>query len=142
MKKSKNIYVIGVFDLFHYGHIELLRKAKNLGEKLIVAINGDEMVTSYKRKPIFSENERLELIKACKYVDEAFIINDYDNRDYLIKHQIDVVVHGNDWEEESYKKQIRVTDDFLEKHSIELALLPYTSGVSTSNIIRQIKASN
>ena len=79
----KNVYVIGVFDLFHKGHTEFLKKAKALGEKLIVAINGDDMVASYKRRPFYSEHDRLEIIKACKYVDEAFIIRQYDNKEYI-----------------------------------------------------------
>lgn len=67
----KNVYVIGVFDLFHFGHVELLRRAKELGDRLIVAINGDEMVASYKRRPFLSERDRLEVVKACRYVDEV-----------------------------------------------------------------------
>lgn len=59
----KNVYVIGVFDLFHFGHVELLRRAKELGDRLIVAINGDEMVASYKRRPFLSEQDRLEVVK-------------------------------------------------------------------------------
>lgn len=73
----KNVYVIGVFDLFHFGHVELLRRAKELGDRLIVAINGDEMVASYKRRPFLSEQDRLEVVKACRYVDDAFIIHGY-----------------------------------------------------------------
>ena len=82
----KNVYVIGVFDLFHFGHVELLRRAKELGDRLIVAINGDEMVASYKRRPFLSEQDRLEVVKACRYVDDAFIIHEYDNKEYIKKY--------------------------------------------------------
>jgi glycerol-3-phosphate cytidylyltransferase len=137
-KRYKNIYVIGVFDLFHKGHVELLKRSKDLGEKLIVAINGDEMVASYKRAPFFSESDRLEIIKACRYVDEAFIINGYDNKKYLLQYNIDAIVHGDDWEKNSYMKQIRVTKKFLEVNDIDLVLLPYTEGISTSELITSI----
>jgi glycerol-3-phosphate cytidylyltransferase len=56
----KNVYVIGVFDMFHRGHVEFLKKAKSLGERLIIAVNGDQMVGEYKRKPMMSEQDRLE----------------------------------------------------------------------------------
>lgn len=135
----KNVYVIGVFDLFHKGHIEFLRRAKALGERLIVAVNGDEMVASYKRKPFFSEEDRLDIIKACRYVDEAFIINGYDNKEYIEKYNVDAIVHGDDWEKESYMKQIRVTEKYLKARNTELVLIPYTSGISTSSLIKQIK---
>jgi len=137
----KNVYVIGVFDLFHKGHIELLRRSKELGEKLIVAVNGDEMVASYKRKPYYSEEDRLALISACKYVDDAFIIREYDNKQYIEKYHIDAIVHGDDWEKESYMKQIRVTQDYLDSKGTSLVLLPYTQGISTSQLIKQIKES-
>src|SRR5687768_3905935 len=104
----KNVYVIGVFDLFHRGHVEFLKKAKSLGENLIVAVNGDEMVADYKRKPFYSETDRLEIIKSCKYVNDAFIINIYDNKEYIEQYNIDAIVHGNDWERTSYLSQIRV----------------------------------
>ena len=80
------VYVIGVFDLFHRGHIELLKRAKGLGDKLIVAINSDEMVADYKRRPFINENDRLTVVEACSYVDEAFIIHGFDNRPYAIKY--------------------------------------------------------
>src|SRR5690625_3371230 len=133
------VYVIGVFDLFHRGHLELLRRAKALGDKLVVAINGDDMVASYKRRPFFNEEDRLALVEATKYVDEAFVIRQYDNKEVIKQYKINKIVHGDDWEEESYKEQIRVTDEFLEEHNCELVLLPYTKGISTSDLIEQIK---
>jgi len=139
MSMYKNVYVIGVFDLFHRGHVAFLKKAKSLGENLIVAVNGDDMVASYKRKPFYSEEDRLEIIQSCKYVDEAFIIREYDNRKYIEQYGIDAIVHGNDWEKNSYMQQIRVTEEYLNKHKAELVLIPYTAGVSTSQIIKQIK---
>jgi glycerol-3-phosphate cytidylyltransferase len=137
----RTIYVIGVFDLFHTGHVELLRRSRELGNKLIVAINGDDMVTSYKRRPYLSEEDRLAVVKACKYVDEAFIIRDYDNKEYLKKYNIDVIVHGDDWDADGYMEQIRVTKDFLDENGIALEFLPYTPGISTSDLIRKIKES-
>lgn len=137
----KTIYVIGVFDLYHRGHLELLKRAKELGDKLVVAINGDDMVASYKRRPFFNEEDRLALVAATSYVDEAFVIRQYDNKDIIKKYKINKIVHGDDWGEESYKEQIRVTDRFLEENDCELVLLPYTKGISTSDLIKQIKAS-
>lgn len=134
-----NVYVIGVFDLFHIGHVELLKRSKVLGKKLIVAINSDDMVESYKRRPIYSEKDRLEIVKACKYVDEAFIINTYDNKPFIEKYNIDAIVHGDDWEKGSYLKQIRVDEEYLNDKNVELVLLPYTEGVSSSSIIERLK---
>jgi len=135
----KTIYVIGVFDLFHTGHVELLRRSKEMGDKLIVAINGDDMVALYKRKPYLNEDERLAVVKACRYVDDAFIIKEYDNKKYLKQYNIDVIVHGDDWDADSYMEQIRVTKDFLIENNITIEFLPYTRGISTSELIRKIK---
>ncbi len=135
----KNVYAIGVFDLFHRGHVEFLKQAAFLGLRLIVAINGDEKVAGYKRKPYNSENDRLEIVRACKYVDEAFILNGYDNKEYIEKYQIDIIVHGNDWEIESYMKQLRVTKEYLQDRNVDVVLVPYTQGISTSGLISLIR---
>lgn len=140
MRKYRNIYVIGVFDLFHRGHVELLKNSKALGENLIVAINSDLLVTKYKRAPIFSENDRLEIIKACRYVDEAFIAYDYDNKPYIEQYNIDAIIHGDDWEKSSYLKQIVVTEEYLNGRNVDLILLPYTKGVSSRDLIQKIKS--
>lgn len=135
----KVVYIIGVFDLFHRGHVELLRKAKLLGDKLIVAVNGDELVANYKRRPFINEYDRLAVVESCKYVDESFIIRTYDNKDAVVKYSVDIIVHGSDWQGDSYLKQIRMDDDFLKQHKIDLVFLPYTEGISTSDIIKSIK---
>ena len=133
------VYVIGVFDLFHRGHVELLKRSKEMGEKLIVAINGDDMVSSYKRRPYFNESDRLVIVQSCRYVDEAFIISEYDNKEYIKKYKITKIVHGDDWGAESYMEQIRVTPEFLKEHNCELVLIPYTKGISTSDLLKKIK---
>ncbi len=136
----KNVYVIGVFDLFHRGHVELLKKAKSLGKNLIVAVNGDVKVAGYKKKPVYCEVDRLEIIKSCRFVDEAFIINEYDQKGYIEKYAINVIIHGNDWKRERYLKQICITEEYLKKQNVELLLVPYTSGLSTTQVIDRIKA--
>lgn len=138
--KNKTVYIIGVFDLYHRGHIELLKRAKSLGDRLVVAINSDRIVTDYKREPIFNEEDRLELVKSCRYVDEAFIIHEFDNKEYIKQFNIDIIVHGDDWDEAGYLKQIRVTPEFLEEHNVEMKFLPYTAGISTSDIIKRINS--
>lgn len=99
------------------------------------------MVASYKRRPYYTESDRLAIVRACKYVDESFIISEYDNKEYIRKYNITKIVHGDDWEVNSYMEQIRVTPDFLKEHNCELVLLPYTKGISTSDLIKKIKNS-
>lgn len=135
------VYVIGVFDLFHTGHVNLLKNAKAMGDKLVVSINGDDMVASYKRRPYLSEDDRLAVVEACKYVDEAFVIRQYDNKEIIKKYKVNKIVHGDDWAEDSYMEQIRVTPEFLKENNCELVLVPYTEGISTSDLIKKIKES-
>ena len=137
----KVVYIIGVFDLFHTGHVELLRRAKELGDKLVVAINSDDIVEQYKRRPFIDEENRLKVIQACKYVDEAFVIRTFDNKEVVLKYGVSIIVHGNDWVGDSYLEQIKLTPQFISKHQIELIYLPYTKGISTSEIIQKIKNS-
>lgn len=139
---DKIVYVIGVFDLFHKGHLKILLNAKKLGNKLIVAINSDRLVADYKRSPIISEDERLEIVSALRAVDKAFIIDSYDNRKFIEQYKVNIIVHGDDWPRDSYLKQIGISEEYLSKNDIELTLLPYTTGVSTSDIIKKINSSN
>jgi glycerol-3-phosphate cytidylyltransferase len=130
------VLVVGVFDLFHIGHVNMLRAARALGDRLVVVVNGDQLTSSYKRPPIMSEEDRLAVLQSCRYVDQAEISNDYCIRDAVLRHGVTKIVHGDDWEMESYKAQIRCDDAFLEEHGVELVWVPYTPGISTSDIIR------
>ena len=132
---SRVVLVVGVFDLFHSGHVNLLRRSRELGDRLVVVVNGDALTSSYKRPPVMSEQDRLNVIAACRYVDGAEISNTYSIRDVIVRHGVTAIVHGDDWEVESYKQQIRCDDAFLDKHGVKLVLLPYTPGISTSDII-------
>jgi glycerol-3-phosphate cytidylyltransferase len=134
--RTETVLVVGVFDLFHAGHVSLLRRARALGERLVVVINGDQLTASYKRQPIMTEDDRRQLLEACRHVDAVEISNDYSIRDAVLRHQVTKIVHGDDWDEESYKRQIRCDDAFLSQAGAELVWLPYTPGVSTSDIIR------
>ena len=89
---EKVVYVIGSFDLFHRGHVELLRRARALGDRLIVAINGDDIVEKYKRRPYIKEDDRLAVVQACRYVDEAFVIHTFDNKEVICKYGINIIV--------------------------------------------------
>ncbi len=134
MNRAKHILVVGVFDLFHVGHVKLLKKARHLGDKLFIIINGDKMTSEYKRKPVYSESDRMEIIKACKYVDQAVISNEFDVKPYIEKFAITYIVHGDDWDVEDYMRQIRVTREYLEHAGTELVFFPYHNNVSTTSL--------
>jgi cytidyltransferase-like protein len=138
--RRETVLVVGVFDLFHAGHVELLRRARALGDRLVVVINGDALTAAYKRPPITREDDRRTMLAACRYVDHVEISNDYSIRDVVRREEVTQIVHGDDWELESYKRQIRCDDAFLKAHGVRLVLLPYTQGVSTSDIIRTCAA--
>lgn len=135
---KKTVYVLGVFDLFHVGHLQLLKTAKKLGDKLVVGINSDKLVREYKRDPIIPEEERLLILESCKYVDEVFIVQSFDNKQILIEKKIDLIIHGDDWTGNGYLEQIGVSEEFLQVNNIEMKYLPYFVGRSTSGIINDI----
>lgn len=139
--KEKNVLVVGVFDLFHRGHLELLAKASSHGERLFVIVNGDELTSSYKRKPIFSEDDRLEIVSSISYVHKAVISNSYDVKPYIESYDIDAIVHGDDWPHQDYIRQIMCTDSYIVSKNIQMIYTPYYRGISTSGIINMIRES-
>ncbi|MCK5633208.1 adenylyltransferase/cytidyltransferase family protein [bacterium] len=133
-KKQRRVYVDMVGDLFHAGHINFLKQALAHGDYLIVGIHGDEVCSEYKRKPIMTLEERIACVKSCRYVDEVIphaplVVS----AEYLDKHQIDVVMHGDDFNEETIK-------NFYGEPIARgiFKTIPYTKGVSTSEILRRI----
>lgn len=133
-KKIRRVYIDMVGDLFHVGHINAIKKAREFGDYLIVGVCGDEACTNYKRLPILNLEERVAAIAACRYVDEVIPNAPVAvTAELLDKYKIDVVVHGDDFDQEKMRKYYGVAMD----RGI-LKIVPYTQGVSTSDIIRRV----
>ena len=126
------VYVDMVADLFHVGHVEFLRRAKEHGDILKVGIHNDKTVESYKRQPIMNMKERISVVESCKYVDE--VIPDAPlvvSRDYLESHNVDIVIHPTGLTEES---KTMMYGQILDK----LKVIDYTDGISTSIILDRL----
>jgi glycerol-3-phosphate cytidylyltransferase len=129
------IYTCLVGDLFHAGHVNFLKQAKELGDYLIVGVCSDEDCEKYKRKPVMNYSERFTVIESCKYVDEIVgkppsILNE----EFIEMHKIDLVVHGDDSTEEQLWHFYKAAITQNKYKSIK-----YTPNVSTSQIIERIK---
>lgn len=134
-KKYKIGYTCGVFDLFHVGHLNLLERCKNLCDILIVGICNDDYVRQIKHKePVFSEVERLRILNALKVVDAAYLVDIDTTNDKMLaldKFHFDVLFSGDDWKgSERYKK----TEKDFAKLGVSIEYLPYTKGISTSQL--------
>ena len=137
----KRVYIDGIFDLFHRGHLESLRKAKNIHDDtyLIVGVISDDVSKDYKRLPVINYEDRLEIIKSINIVDE--VIKDPPlviTKEFVETNRIDIVVHGfaneDDWEKQK---------DFF-KFLIDVGKfkkISYYQETSTTDIIRRIKSS-
>lgn len=125
------VYTAGVFDCFHIGHLNLLRNARDLGERLIVAVSTDELVSSYKdRTPLVPFEERIEIVRAIRWVDEAVPQTDRDK--FLAWEQLrfDVWAIGDDWYGDPYYMALKERFDGV---GVRTAFLPYTRDVSSTS---------
>lgn len=119
----KTIITYGTYDLLHFGHINILRRARELGDRLIVGISSDEFNALKGKKSIFSFKERKLILEAVRYVDEVFAENNWEQkRDDIKKYGADVFVMGSDWEGKF--------DDL--KDLCEVVYLPRTKEISTT----------
>ena len=123
----KRVITYGTFDLLHYGHINLLRRAKALGDYLIVAVSTDEFNWNEKQKKCyFSYEKRKQLLEAIRYVDEVLPEYTWEQKiDDIVNNNVDVFVMGDDWEGKF---------DFLKEEGCEVVYLPRTPEISSSQI--------
>lgn len=127
------VYIDMVADLFHMGHVNILKNAKSLGDTLIVGIHSDEVVQSYKRNPILSMEERISVVESCRYVDRV-VPNAplHVTPEYLKSLEVDIIVHGDDITDKSREKFYgEVMDRYKE--------FKYTENISTTDILRRMK---
>ncbi|AYV67917.1 MULTISPECIES: glycerol-3-phosphate cytidylyltransferase [Niallia] len=125
----KKVITYGTFDLLHWGHINILKRAKELGDHLTVALSSDEFNAIKNKQAYHSYDNRKMILEAIRYVDEVIPEHDWDQkiRD-VVDHNIDVFVMGDDWEGKF---------DFL-KDYCEVVYLPRTVGISTTKIKKDL----
>jgi glycerol-3-phosphate cytidylyltransferase len=136
------VYVGGTFDLFHPGHIRFLERCQEFG-KVVVALNTDEFAARYKRRPVLSLAERHDLLESCKYVDKVFVNIGNENSGQTIDMmpvdiRISHIAHGDDWTGESLMQQLGIDQAWLDRRGIKMLYIPYTAGISTTDIIGRI----
>ena len=130
LDKMKKVITYGTFDLFHVGHLNILKRAKALGDYLIVAVSSDAFNAQKGKKAYHSDQDRMAILKAIKYVDEVILEESWDQKIKDVQeHDVDVFVMGDDW-----KGQF----DFL-KDYCEVVYLPRTEGISTTKIKDDLK---
>lgn len=129
------VYTGGTFDLPHKGHYRLLKRAAEIGI-VVVALNTDEFIESYKgRPPILSYEERKEALLACRWVDQVVPnVGGTDSKIAIEMVHPDYIIIGSDWARKDYYLQMGFTQDWLDKRGIGLIYVPYTEGISTTDI--------
>lgn len=124
-------YTTGVYDLFHIGHLNLLKNAKGMCDKLIVGVTVDELVAYKGKKSLIPFEDRIELVRSCRYVDAAVPQYDMDKLTACKKLGATYLFVGDDWygteKWQSYEKE-------FEKEGIKIIYFPYTKGISSTQI--------
>jgi D-beta-D-heptose 7-phosphate kinase/D-beta-D-heptose 1-phosphate adenosyltransferase len=132
---KKIVFTNGVFDIVHIGHVDYLRRARELGDVLVVAINGDESVHRIKgpKRPIIGETDHSFVVANLKRVDYVCIFNEDTPYETIKLLQPDVLVKGADWKAEDV-----VGRDIVEARGGKVVTMKYLDGKSTTNIIKRI----
>tara|TARA_B110000444_G_C18796119_1_gene574958 strand:+ start:846 stop:1235 length:390 start_codon:yes stop_codon:yes gene_type:complete len=128
----KRVVTFGTFDLFHIGHLNILERAKTLGDYLIVGISSDQLNHNKKNKlPVYNQDHRLRIISALRIVDEVFIEESLEQKaEYIKKYKADILVMGDDWKGKFDQYKILCDVFYLDR----------TPSISTTEIIEAIKS--
>lgn len=139
MKKYKVGYTTGVFDMFHIGHLNILRRAKEQCDYLIVGVSTDEVVQGYKHKtPVISFEERAAIVAAIKYVDQVVPQTSMDKFEAWNQLHFDALFHGDDWKGSSMYADI---EKKLNDVGVEIVFLQHTDGISSTMLSEKINKS-
>ena len=128
---TKTVLTYGTFDLFHVGHLNILRRLKGLGDRLIVGVSTDEFNAVKLKKPVVPFEQRIEIVRSIRYVDEAIPENRWEQkREDIERYGASVFGIGEDWKGKF--------DDL--GNEVEVVYLPRTSGISTTEMKRVLSA--
>ena len=128
-------YTTGVYDLFHIGHLNLLKNAKSLCDKLIVGVTTDDLLLDYKKKKaVIPFEERAEIVRSIRFVDTVIAQADMNKLEAWERLKFDVMFVGDDWYQTDRWKSI---EDQFDKRGVRIIYFPYTQG-TTSTLINEI----
>ena len=137
MKKYKIGYTTGVFDLFHIGHLNILRRAKEQCDHLIVGVSTDDLGVTYKHKrPVIPFEERIEIVRAIRYVDEVVPQTSMDKLEAWNRLHYDALFHGSDWKGSPMYNEV---ERKLRSIGVDMVYLPHTTGTSSTMIYDRIQ---
>lgn len=129
-------YTAGVFDLFHVGHLNLLRNAKGMCDKLIVGVSTDELVKYKGKTPVIPFNDRIEIIRNIRFVDAVVAQENMDKLEMCKKLKATIMFVGDDWYKsekwQDYERQ-------FEEAGIKIVYFPYTKNISSTQISKALK---
>jgi len=129
-------YTTGVFDLFHVGHIRVLKNANAMCDRLIVGVSSDKLVSYKNKKPVIPFEERLEIVSACKYVDLAVEQSTMDKMDAYNRYKFNIMFVGDDWYKSDKWEKI---DADLSELGVRVVYFPYTSTTSSTLINQTLR---
>ena len=124
-------YTTGVFDLFHIGHVRVLRNAKAMCDRLIVGVTNDELVSYKNKRSVIPFDERLEIVQSCKYVDLAVEQSTMDKMDAFRRYKFDIMFVGDDWYKNDNWQSI---DTEMRENGVRVVYFPYTKTTSSTLI--------
>ena len=153
--KFRHAYIGGTFDCLHRGHLELLRKVREIAERTTVSVNTDEFCERYKRRPLMPYSDRFEALRHCVLIDRVICNVGHEDSKRAVIHAsqaltwipvgsigvgdlhvpVDCIVHGDDWTGEALMRQMSLTEEWLAAHQIQMVYVPYSQITSTSAIL-------
>lgn len=134
------LYTGGTFDVFHYGHMNFLKQCKLIADEVVVSLNTDEFIASYKKKrPVLSYSERESSLLGCKYIDRVVEnIGEADSKISIMNVRPNIIAIGDDWASKDYYSQMSFTQDWLSENGIVLVYIPYTRGISSTELKNRV----
>ena len=131
------VFTAGVWDILHIGHVNLLNRAKALGDTLVVGVLTDEAAERYKPRPVMPFEQRIEIIRALRVVDAVFPVHDTNATPLIKEVRPDILVHGSDID---HRPGWEIGQTWMRENGRQFVILPYTQGVSSTGLKDKVRA--